>query len=37
MGMLLYQGCTAFEIWTGISAPVEEMRAALEEAVFRKS
>jgi len=36
LGMLLYQGCIAFEIWTGVSAPVEPMRAALQKAVFRK-
>ncbi len=36
IGMLLYQGCIAFEIWTGLPAPVEEMRKALEQAVFRK-
>lgn len=35
MGMLLYQGCIAFEIWTGRTAPVEEMRKALKQAVFR--
>jgi hypothetical protein len=34
--MLLYQGCIAFEIWTGLAAPVEEMRKALGQAVFRK-
>lgn len=37
LGMLLYQGCIAFEIWTGVSAPVEEMRNALQKAVFRKT
>src|SRR5438874_4966815 len=30
--MLLYQGAAAFEIWTGRSAPIEAMRAALERA-----
>ena len=29
--MLLYQGVEAFEIWTGRSAPVAEMNAALRE------
>ncbi|MBI4734271.1 MAG: shikimate dehydrogenase [Rubrobacteridae bacterium] len=29
LGMLLYQAAAAFEIWTGISAPVETMREAL--------
>ncbi len=36
LGMLLYQGCIAFEIWTGIPAPVADMRRALEEAVLHK-
>jgi shikimate dehydrogenase len=31
LGMLLYQGVAAFEIWTGNTAPVEVMRKALEE------
>jgi shikimate dehydrogenase len=30
LGMLLYQGCLAFEYWTGKSAPVAVMRSALE-------
>jgi shikimate dehydrogenase len=30
--MLLHQGAAAFEIWTGRSAPLEVMRAALERA-----
>ena len=29
LGMLLYQGVEAFEIWTGEKAPVEVMRKAL--------
>lgn len=29
--MLVYQGAEAFEIWTGESAPVEKMNAALRE------
>ncbi|MDD5432343.1 MAG: shikimate dehydrogenase [Candidatus Omnitrophica bacterium] len=33
LGMLLYQGVAAFEIWTEGKAPVEIMRAALEEGV----
>ena len=33
LGMLLYQGVAAFEIWTGKPAPVELMRRALEEGV----
>lgn len=31
LGMLLYQGALAFELWTGKPAPVEVMRKALEE------
>lgn len=30
-GMLLYQGALAFELWTGVKAPVEIMRRALQE------
>lgn len=30
LGMLLYQGCLAFEHWMGKKAPVEAMRKALE-------
>ncbi|HHL39451.1 MAG TPA: shikimate dehydrogenase [Deltaproteobacteria bacterium] len=33
LGMLLYQGALAFELWTGRKAPVETMRAALEGAL----
>lgn len=29
-GMLLHQGVIAFELWTGVSAPVEIMRVALQ-------
>lgn len=29
IGMLLYQGVIAFEIWTGVQAPVQTMRNAL--------
>jgi shikimate dehydrogenase len=32
-GMLLYQAAAAFEIWTGLDAPVEVMRAALHKAL----
>lgn len=31
--MLLYQGVSQFELWTGKSAPVESMREALREAL----
>jgi shikimate dehydrogenase len=36
LGMLLYQGAKALEIWTGISAPIGVMRAALEANVYGK-
>lgn len=29
LGMLLYQAASAFELWTGTSAPIEDMRKAL--------
>ncbi|MCL6471945.1 MAG: shikimate dehydrogenase [Firmicutes bacterium] len=29
LGMLVYQAAEAFEIWTGVSAPIDEMRQAL--------
>jgi shikimate dehydrogenase len=31
LGMLVYQGAIAFKMWTGHDAPVDVMRAALEE------
>jgi shikimate dehydrogenase len=34
LGMLLYQGVAALEIWAGRPAPVEEMRKALWENVY---
>lgn len=34
LGMLLYQGAKALEIWTGQPAPVEIMRAALKKNVY---
>ena len=34
LGMLLYQGAKALEIWTGQPAPVEIMRRALEKNVY---
>jgi shikimate dehydrogenase len=34
LGMLLFQGAEAFEIWTGRDAPVGVMRRALHEAVY---
>ncbi|HEV2127191.1 MAG TPA: shikimate dehydrogenase [Thermomicrobiales bacterium] len=30
LGMLIHQGARAFELWTGVEAPVEAMRAAVE-------
>ncbi len=35
LGMLLYQGVKALEIWSGRSAPVGVMREALERSVYR--
>ncbi len=34
LGMLLHQGARSFEIWTGLTADVAAMRAALETAVY---
>jgi shikimate dehydrogenase len=34
LGMLLYQGAKALEIWTGQPAPVDVMRAALKKNVY---
>jgi len=31
LGMLLYQGAKALEIWSGRTAPVKVMRRALED------
>lgn len=31
LGMFIYQGAYAFEYWTGQPAPIEQMRAAVEE------
>jgi len=36
LGMLLYQGALAFELWTGATAPVEVMRQALAGTVLKK-
>jgi shikimate dehydrogenase len=33
LNMLLYQGVAQFELWTGLEAPVEEMRQAMLDAV----
>jgi shikimate dehydrogenase len=37
MGMLLYQGAKAFEIWTGKPAPLDVMRRALEAEVYQST
>lgn len=34
LGMLLYQGARALELWTGRKAPIEVMRKALQENVY---
>lgn len=34
LGMLLWQGARAFEIWTGLRAPVQVMREALERNIY---
>jgi len=34
IGMLLYQGAKALEIWSGQTAPVAEMRRALEANIY---
>jgi shikimate dehydrogenase len=34
LGMLLYQGAKALEIWSGKPAPVEIMREALKKNVY---
>ena len=34
LGMLLHQGAKAFEIWTGQTAPRDEMRRALEQNIY---
>jgi shikimate dehydrogenase len=35
LGMLLHQGCKAFEIWTGVAAPVAVMDKALKRQVYK--
>lgn len=36
-GMLLHQGCRSFTIWTGLAAPVEPMRHALQQALRQRA
>ena len=31
LGMLVYQGAIGYKLWTGLEAPVDVMRAALEK------
>ena len=31
LGMLVHQGARAFDIWTNVTAPVNEMRRALQQ------
>jgi len=33
LGMFIYQGAYAFEYWTGQSAPVDQMRKRVEQAL----
>jgi len=33
LGMLLYQGAIAFELWTNTKAPVELMKARLDKTI----
>jgi shikimate dehydrogenase len=35
LGMLLHQGAKAFEIWTGRKAPIEVMRRALKNEIYK--
>lgn len=37
IGMLLYQGVIAFEIWTGVKAPVLVMKNALSRQIAERS
>ena len=34
LGMLLYQGAKALELWSGQTAPVQAMRQALEKNLY---
>jgi len=34
LGMLLYQGAKALEIWSGLAAPIDVMRAALHRQIY---
>ena len=37
LGMLLYQGAKALELWSGRDPPIDEMRAALQKNVYETS
>lgn len=37
LGMLLYQGAKALEIWSGLPVPINEMRAALRSSIYGKA
>ena len=34
LGMLLYQGAAALELWSGRPAPIDAMRAALRKNIY---
>ncbi|MGC8990116.1 MAG: shikimate dehydrogenase family protein, partial [Verrucomicrobiia bacterium] len=36
LGMLLYQGASALELWSGLRAPIDQMKRALEIEVYGK-
>jgi shikimate dehydrogenase len=36
LGMLLHQGALAFELWTGVPAPLEIMREALQKELLER-
>ena len=37
LGMLLHQGTQAFELWTGVSAPVSVMQTALQRSLRHRT
>ncbi|MDQ4044671.1 MAG: shikimate dehydrogenase, partial [Chloroflexota bacterium] len=37
LGMLIHQGARAFELWTGVEAPVEAMHAAVKAEQRRRA
>lgn len=36
LGMLVHQGAASFELWTGLPAPIAEMRQVLEDHLYRR-